>query len=384
MTNYNAVFAATFAAGAGAMGMAQTADAQHAGHNNGMSDFDVYASSEYGFCDAKKIASVWGQSVWEGKMTLANKVRAGLTDLADADIASADGVRCDWSEAELTYADATQLASYWGNSVDEAKSKVADLMSGMGHKRFVETFADAMAAQTEGDEYDVAGNFETYAASDYGYCDAKKIASVWGQSILDGKLTLANKISAGLTDLADADIASASNVRCDWSEAELTYADAERLAAYWGQTVDGAKSKVGDLMSGMGHKRFVETFASVLDSSAPANNEITGDFEIYAASDYGFCDAKKIASVWGASVWEGKMILSNKISAGITILADADIQSATNVRCDWSEAELTYDDAQRLADFWGNSVDEAKSKVAMRMSEIGHKRFVEAFDSVLR
>ncbi|MBN03551.1 hypothetical protein [Ponticaulis sp.] len=264
MTNYNAVFAATFAAGAGVMGMAQTADAQHAGHNNGMSDFDVYASSEYGFCDAKKIASVWGQSIWEGKMTLANKVRAGLTDLADADIASAEGVRCDWSEAELTYADATQLASYWGNSIEEAKSKVADLMSGMGHKRFVETFADAMADQTEGDEYDVGGNFETYVASSYGYCDAKKIASVWGQSILDGKLTIASKVSAGLTDLADADIASATSVSCDWSEAELSYDDAQRLADFWGNSVEEAKSKVATRMSEIGHKRFVEAFDYVL------------------------------------------------------------------------------------------------------------------------
>ena len=264
MTNYNTVIAATFAAGAGTLGMAETAEAQHAGPSEGMSDFDVYQGSNYGYCDAKKIASVWGQSVWEGKMTLANKIRAGLTDLADADIASADTVRCDWTDSELTYSDAAQLASYWGNNIEEAKSKVADLMSEMGHRRFVETFATVLSAEPAYDGDYVDGDISAYADSDYGFCDAKKIASVWGQSVWEGKITISNKINAGITHLADADIESARNVSCDWTEAGLNFEDAQRLADFWGNSVDEAKSKVATRMSEIGHKRFVEAFDFIL------------------------------------------------------------------------------------------------------------------------
>lgn len=388
MTNYHAVFAATLTAGISATGLVQTADAQHVQHGNhpvgGMSEFDTYAASDYGYCDAKKIASVWGQSIFEGKLTLARKILGDITELADADIASASNVRCDWSEAELTFADAERLAAYWGHTVDSAKSKVADLMTEMGHKRFVGMFAEVLAQEAAPAGPQITGDMNYYADSQYGYCDAKKVAFVWGTSIWEGKLVIANKVQGGLTDLADADIESASSVMCDWTESELTYADAERLADFWGQSIDGAKTKVGDLMSVMGHKRFVESFASVLNASAPDDGEITGDFDVYAASEYGFCDAKKIASVWGTSIWEGKMILSNKISAGLTDLADADIQSANDVRCDWTEAELTYDDAARLAVFWGQSIDDAKAKVGDLMSDMGHKRFVEAMGSVLQ
>jgi len=96
----------------------------------------------------------------------------------------------------------------------------------------------------------------------------------------------------------------------------------------------------------------------------------------YFNSAYGFCDAKKIANVWGTDAYEGKLILGNKILAGLTRLADQDIASTRNrVWCSWEESELSYDDAEYLADIWGVRTSRAKDKVENYISEMGSRKF---------
>lgn len=238
----------------------------------------------------------------------------------------------------------------------------------------------AMASPSE-----YIGSFDVYEDSKYGFCDAKKIAHVWGQSVAEGKTTLGEKVRAGREHLADADIASTIGVvQCDWSETELSYDDAEALADYWGRSVTEAKTKAADMMSDMGYKSFVNAMGPALVSVTGGVDHLDSDpgadaIEAFANSDFGYCDAKKIAHVWGeADVYDGKVILGNKVLGGLENLAEMDIASTGGiVRCDWEETQLAYEDAAQLAEFWGRTPLEAKSKAAHIMTDIGFKKFVE-------
>lgn len=99
---------------------------------------DVYANSIYGYCDAKKVAAVWNNSVFQAKAVIGNKIIQNLQHLIDQDIASARGVGCTWEETELTYEDALKLAEYWDRSPSSAKQKAASMASEMGVKRMME------------------------------------------------------------------------------------------------------------------------------------------------------------------------------------------------------------------------------------------------------
>jgi hypothetical protein len=106
---------------------------------------------------------------------------------------------------------------------------------------------------------------DAYADSKYGYCDAKKIAKVWGGSIEAAKAVIGQKILSNLQSLADTDIASTQNsVHCDWGDTELSYEDAEKLAKVWGRSVEGAKTKATRLVSEMGNKKFRQTMSHEL------------------------------------------------------------------------------------------------------------------------
>ncbi|GEM_PF-5566917 len=105
--------------------------------------FDAYARSPYGYCDAKKIASVWNVDEYQGKLVLGRKILSGLTHLADQDIASTrNRVYCSWPETELSYADAVALGNFWGRPAHEAKQKVQQMTSETGVKRFRQDMAN--------------------------------------------------------------------------------------------------------------------------------------------------------------------------------------------------------------------------------------------------
>ena len=392
--NTNDILRSAFMISVAAVSAPQIAQASGGGQASydDLSADEIYSLSGYGYCDAKKIAHVWGQSIGDAKITIGEKVRNGLEHLADADIASTRGVvRCDWSETQLSYEDAEKLGAFWGETVEDAKTKAAGYVSDVGYRRFIENLGDTLVSisydGSEGEvEFDEATIFDTYASSGYGYCDAKKIASVWGESDpYQGKLILGNKVLTGQEHLADADIASTRlSVGCAWTETELTYEDAQQLGAYWGETVEDAKSKAASYMSQTGYRKFVEdmghTLVSVYDETDHEPGGVDPDgavLDAYFASPYGYCDAKKIAQSWGAGdAYEGKIILGNKVLGDIEHLADADI-AATNgsVSCSWEESELSYDDARKLGTYWGRSVEDSKTKVADLMSEMGYKRF---------
>lgn len=105
----------------------------------------AYVNSSYGYCDAKKIAAVWGRNVGEAKSIIGDKILANLQHLIDQDIQSTRGrVFCSYQETDLSYSDAEKLGRYWGRPTHEAKEKATRMVSEMGTKRFREIMARAL------------------------------------------------------------------------------------------------------------------------------------------------------------------------------------------------------------------------------------------------
>ncbi len=116
--------------------------------------------------------------------------------------------------------------------------------------------------------------------------------------------------------------------------------------------------------------------ASALGASEAAAFTDQEKATAYFQSDYQYCDARKIAAVWGRDVYGGKLVIGGKILSGLTHLADADIESTgRSVYCEWQELGLSYDDAVKLANFWGRSVSDAKSKAMQMASDTGARAF---------
>jgi hypothetical protein len=97
--------------------------------------------------------------------------------------------------------------------------------------------------------------------------------------------------------------------------------------------------------------------------------------DAYASSIYDYCDAKKIAAVWNTSVGQAKVVIGQKILGNLTGALNQDIQSATHVRCDLNDIGLSYQDAEKLANYWGRTVGDAKGKAIDIASRYGGAKF---------
>lgn len=231
-------------------------------------------------------------------------------------------------------------------------------------------------------------SLSAYYQSEYGYCDAMKVAHVWGTDIASAKAVIGSKILGGLTHLLDQDIAStASSVRCSWADLGLTYENAVALAGFWGVGVEQAKVQAASSASQLGHRGFYQAFGQYFDYGDGHGDRGEADArrEVYYASDYGFCDALKVAHVWSIDSWEAKAVIGSKIQAGLTDLANADIASTAGVvACTWSELGLSYADIEHLSNYWGLNIDQTKSKTDLLATRYGHRGFYEAMAGVLR
>jgi hypothetical protein len=100
--------------------------------------------------------------------------------------------------------------------------------------------------------------------------------------------------------------------------------------------------------------------------------------QMFANSDYGYCDAKKVASVWNVGIGQAKVVIVNKILGNITHLIDADIAStAGRVHCSWEDLQMSYNDAVALGNFWGRQAYEAKSKASAMATQMGKKKLLQ-------
>ncbi|WP_291994396.1 hypothetical protein [Candidatus Accumulibacter sp. ACC003] len=94
------------------------------------------------------------------------------------------------------------------------------------------------------------------------------------------------------------------------------------------------------------------------------------EIEVFAASQYTYCDAKMLSGMWKESVWESKSMIGRKIGWGDqqtlnSALRKARGEARTHPKrsCDFWEAGLNYQDAEVLAGVWKLSIDESKAFV---------------------
>ena len=99
--------------------------------------------------------------------------------------------------------------------------------------------------------------------------------------------------------------------------------------------------------------------------------------QTFANSDYGYCDAKKVASVWNVGLGQAKVVIGNKILGNLTHLIDADIaRTAGRVYCSWEDLQMSYNDAVALGNFWGRQPYEAKTKASNMATQMGKKKLL--------
>jgi len=110
----------------------------------------------------------------------------------------------------------------------------------------------------------------------------------------------------------------------------------------------------------------------------------------YQTGGYTYCDAKLLAGLWNQSVWDAKVIAGDKLAHGLADAVRDQLQDArnqadrNNIRCTFEDADnprYTYDDAVKLAAFWGEPTPyDAKLKIG-RLLQDGYN---DAIRSALR
>ncbi|MEP0929391.1 MULTISPECIES: hypothetical protein [Cyanophyceae] len=109
-------------------------DESEISQNYAQSELDTFFSSGYTYWDAAQLASYWGQDVDEAKARMGRKILWGPADVAlleqfllDArleSLQSVDELRF-YSETSYTYDDAAALAEFWGDATPyEAKLRI--------------------------------------------------------------------------------------------------------------------------------------------------------------------------------------------------------------------------------------------------------------------
>ena len=115
--------------------------------------------------------------------------------------------------------------------------------------------------------------------------------------------------------------------------------------------------------------------------------DASGIQSFYRTGDYTYCDAKILSNYWRQTPWDSKIRAGDKIARGENYVVKDYLASARkyalehNVRCTFEDAnnpDYTYDDASRLARYWGNpSPLDAKIKIAGLLQE-GRNKYVRS------
>ena len=91
------------------------------------------------------------------------------------------------------------------------------------------------------------------------------------------------------------------------------------------------------------------------------------DEETFYNSGYNYCDATLLAAYWGLDSYAAKVTAGQKIKRkNKQGVKEALANGRTMASCEFSATGHTYEDAEKLASYWGMAnVVEAKNKVAL-------------------
>ena len=115
--------------------------------------------------------------------------------------------------------------------------------------------------------------------------------------------------------------------------------------------------------------------ATIISSHAQVNYADT----FYNDGGYTYCDAKLLASFWNESIYDAKVQAGQKVANGFDVTVKEQLREArdnaarNNIRCTWEDGDnpqYTYEDAEKLAVYWGeNSPWDAKLKIGRLLQE---------------
>lgn len=215
---------------------------------------NTFFESSYDYCDAKLLASYWGESVSDAKATISQKIDLGAESFVKEALSTAreraiiqETPSCNIYEMGYTYADAEALATMWDVSVEDVKSKMFQHMLHQGEDALRDVLRTA-GAPTVGAPAKPATPEAAFAASNFSYCDAKVLAAMWETSVENAKSSIGHKILGGQESMATEAVGEAfarpNKPACQFYETKYTYADAEAMAAFWGIDVSETKDRI--------------------------------------------------------------------------------------------------------------------------------------------
>lgn len=97
----------------------------------------AFWASTFHYCDARMLAEFWGVDAYNGKVSIGYKLMDGSPDqlaylqgeLAQGRTAAQQrGAACQFVELNYTYDDAAMMAQLWRTGVEEAKTRMGDLV----------------------------------------------------------------------------------------------------------------------------------------------------------------------------------------------------------------------------------------------------------------
>lgn len=237
-----------------------------------------------------------------------------------------------------------------------------------------------------------------YDNANYTYCDIKLLSAYWKQSRYDSKVRAGEKILRNEYDVLESYLnsartqAEAQNLKCTFADADnpaYTYQDAEVLANFWGKpTPYEAKLKVAAMLQD-GDNKLVKRALTQARQSGGTNNrshEIAAANAFYDNPTNTYCDLRLLSAYWQQDFYESKIRAGSKLLAGAHSTMEQYRQAARdyalehNVRCTFADADnprYTYEDAVKLANYWGKPEPYgAKLKIA-GMLQAGQNKLVK-------
>ncbi len=360
----------------------------------------LFFDSGYTFCDARLLKEAWGLQMEYGA-----KVRTGrFLDLprgrnrvarfvADQRLASArNNSACSTWEIGLEYPQISALEAMWGLSTMETKTRIetefaANRWRGVRDKVGFQGGMDKLGYYDKtgigfAPEYVDDRDFSDLDDTPFTYCDAQRVALVWGMSAPNAVIHLNEKAQVlSKPDL----IASMEAVRtvtptyqCTYYP-DFSYGDAERVAGMWGQSITQVKVQLGTkltggyatyLMNELGHR----SEANLPDVDGGTNQFFTdANQAAFDARGFTSCDARMLARFWSVSDDDAiaragrKLMDPGQHGALDTHRADSHrLAHADSFECAFGDS-FTPEDLTTMAMYWSLSEDDARERAVRKL-----------------
>ena len=206
----------------------------------------------YNDCDAKLLAGSWSASQNEAKTRAGRKLSAGAAAVIEDALKDArkKGAQCQFHETGFAYDDAEALSKLWGVSVTEAKNALASKATSGDRALAKQVIAEARKKGGGTKPNAPAGDVSKFVAK-YNYCDAKILASVWGEGVEAAKVFGHQKIANGNVATLEQVLAEGrkKGTACEFHETGFAYADAEALSKHWKVSIDEAKTALASKLT---------------------------------------------------------------------------------------------------------------------------------------